>query len=409
MLGAITMFKRILWIVFFLSVFSSTLQAQNECPGIVQTALQNLEQICSAVARNQACYANNSIASQGRTPDYAFNSVGQVVNVADIQTLVTSPLDTNNNLWGVSLMRLQANLPNNLSGQNVSLIVFGDTELTNEYQAVPTSSASVSERANLRATPEEVDNILIALDAGTIVTANGISVDSLWIRIRTETGFSGWMNRNLLVGDFSTLQPVTSATSEPMQAFILSTGVGGTICDNVPQDGLVIQTPNGAGNMYFRINNVDIRLGSGMYITFDDYGDIQQMNMYLLNGSAEVTAQGETHEMLPGQISRVFITDDGQVESTPSQPRAYDFDDVEDLAIFADALGDDFSIATEVLMPSTSDEENTSIESDNLDDSATDTSNNTNNQTTPDNQDDTNQTNNTDDDADDDDGDGDDD
>jgi hypothetical protein len=95
------MLKHKLWILLVL-VFSYTSSAQNNCPIIVQTALQNLERVCAGTGRNQACYANNAIVSEGRTAGYDFDTIGQIVNVMDMQTLVTSPLDVENNLWGVT-------------------------------------------------------------------------------------------------------------------------------------------------------------------------------------------------------------------------------------------------------------------------------------------------------------------
>jgi hypothetical protein len=345
------MLKHKFWILLCILIFTSTTQAQTNCPIIVQTALRNLEQICSGTGRNQACYANNAIVSEGRTAGYDFDTIGQIVNVMDMQTLVTSPLDVENNLWGVSLMRLQANLPNTLPGQNVSMLVFGDTELIHGVQTVPSVSAIVTTTANLRSEPMEADNIVLVLEAGTQVTANGISLDEQWIRVRKETGIAGWISRSLLQGDFSLLEPVTNTASEPMQAFILTAGIGVSNCQEVPQQGILIQTPAGMGMMQFRINNIDIRLGSGMYVTTQNNNGVSELNMYLLNGNAQISAKGQTRTMQAGQVSVATLNNEGMVEFAPSEPIEYDFDDVDELIIFSDILGDDFTIADGVLFP----------------------------------------------------------
>jgi hypothetical protein len=44
------------------------------------------------------------------------------------------------------------------------------------------------------------------------------------------------------------------------------------------------------------------------------------------------------------------------VEFAPSEPIEYDFDDVDELIIFSDILGDDFTIADAVLLPVTTEE-----------------------------------------------------
>ena len=50
--------------------------------------------------------------------------------------------------WGVALMRIQANLPDTLPGQNVTMLIFGDVQIQNaggESSGGPSYPSSVSQ------------------------------------------------------------------------------------------------------------------------------------------------------------------------------------------------------------------------------------------------------------------------
>ena len=70
--------------------------------------------------------------------------------------------------------------------------------------------------------------------------------------------------------DVSALNVVDSTDAEipfkPMQAFYFKTGITQTSCAEAPQDGILIQTPEGAGQINIRANDVDIQLGSTAYL-----------------------------------------------------------------------------------------------------------------------------------------------
>ena len=108
--------------------------AQNTCPQIVQQALASLDQWCEGTGRNQLCYGNVSIEAQPQpgVVDWRFEQVGDVVSIADLARLTLSALQADEDKWGVALMRVQANLPDMLPGQNVTFLMFGDVEIINQ-------------------------------------------------------------------------------------------------------------------------------------------------------------------------------------------------------------------------------------------------------------------------------------
>lgn len=149
------------------------------CDELVTTALNKANQVCSTLDRNQACYGNNLIDAELR-PDanVTFTKAGDVVAVDLIRRLTTSPLDTTRQVWGIAILKIQANLPDTLPGQNVTFLLFGNAILDNvtpEMRAVvlktgvggTTSCANAPRSALLLQAPEGTQ---------ATMTINGASV-----------------------------------------------------------------------------------------------------------------------------------------------------------------------------------------------------------------------------------------
>lgn len=110
------------------------------CDDLVTTALNKANQVCSKLGRNQACYGNNLIDAELQpNATGTFSKAGDIVSVDFIRKLTTAPLDTSKQVWGIAIMKIQANLAESLPGQNVTFLLFGNAELENitpQMQAV---------------------------------------------------------------------------------------------------------------------------------------------------------------------------------------------------------------------------------------------------------------------------------
>ncbi len=203
------------YIIVTLLLWVRMVAAQDSCPSIAETALNAVDAFCADVGRNQACYGNVRIESvpQPTAANFAFEQTGDIVDVADIQSLRLAPMDTDSGQWGVALLRLQANIPDTLPGQNVSVLLFGDVEV---------KSAVTEENADQYA---------------------------------------------------------------PMQAFVMTTGIGDAACVEAPQSGVLVQTPKGVGQIYFNVNGVDVAMGSTVFLQAQRS---QQMRVSTLEGSASL-------------------------------------------------------------------------------------------------------------------------
>lgn len=118
----------------FTGLLSIAVIAQGaDCPAIVQTALDSLADVCAGTGRNQACYGNNLIDLQPQADAQVepFEVPGDTVDLNDIATMKLAPLNEESNTWGVTLMKLQANIPDTSPGQNVTFLMFGDVVIDN--------------------------------------------------------------------------------------------------------------------------------------------------------------------------------------------------------------------------------------------------------------------------------------
>jgi hypothetical protein len=158
-------------------------------------------------------------------------------------------MDETSSTWGVVMMRLQANLPDTLPGQNVTFLLFGDVELTSAV------------------TEENSDEYT------------------------------------------------------PMQAFYLATGLGDSQCAEAPESGLVVQTPDGVGEVAFNVNGVDISMGSTVQFQAQRGGE---MNVRTLEGAASLTFDGESQPILAGSEIRLPLDQDLRPQGPPPPPVPYD-------------------------------------------------------------------------------------
>ncbi len=100
------------WLLAVLLGIAPVIAQGGSCPAIVQQALQSVDAVCAKAGRNQACYGSLSLEVQPRqgTGVLRFDQVGDIADVAQIQSMRLSPMDTSSSQWGVALMRLQASL-----------------------------------------------------------------------------------------------------------------------------------------------------------------------------------------------------------------------------------------------------------------------------------------------------------
>jgi hypothetical protein len=197
------------------------------CAQILTRAVESLQSTCNDLSRNNACYGNNQVKAEPNSgATLKFDAIGDREPIRNIRTLVTSPLNVDTGTWGLSLLKLQANLPDTLPGQNVTFLVFGDTSLEN-LSGDMQSFYFTSGLGNLSCKEAPRDGIVVRSPQHTEVTftANGVKITiASTIVLRAERNKS--MSVELVEGH---AQLTTTAGSQTLQPGEISTvTLGGT-------------------------------------------------------------------------------------------------------------------------------------------------------------------------------------
>ena len=131
------MMRYLFLMVVVLLATTTPLLAQDDddsgmCPALVEEALMIVDESCSNLDLNVVCYGNGNIEAQGADESQLedFVNPGDIRGVADIYTLTTEAMDVEQDIWGIAVLALQANIPDTLPGQNVTFLLYGDTQIT---------------------------------------------------------------------------------------------------------------------------------------------------------------------------------------------------------------------------------------------------------------------------------------
>jgi SH3 domain-containing protein len=313
-----------------LFLLGTVVVAQAEaCPEIVQAALDTTAEQCSATGRNQACYGNVRLAVVPRPGinDFNFSTPGDIVAAGSIGSMSLSSKVEETDEWGVVLMKLQANLPDALPGQNITFLLFGDVRIQNGVESntrPATLNVTARGSVDVRSGPSTGETRLGGLLDGDTVTALGRNAAGNWLRVSLN-GLSGWVLADEVetAGDIQVLSLVDSAglPLTPMQAFYFQSGIGDAPCPQAPDSGILVQTPQGVEQVQFTVDDVNITLGSTMYLQAQAHGELSAS---VVEGEARVESASVVVDVPAGSRVRVPIDDQSHALGAPSEPEPYD-------------------------------------------------------------------------------------
>ncbi|MFO7321359.1 MAG: hypothetical protein DIU68_006490 [Chloroflexota bacterium] len=312
-------------------------EAQNDtpveiCSQLIASALEATEQFCQNTGRNQICYGHSLVQAepQPALDDLPFHEQGDIVDAALLRALRVSSMNIDNGYWGIALMRLQANLPNTLPGQNVTFLLFGDVELASATTPTRTVNVVANTTLTVRTGPSNSSPPLNYLEAGQAAVATGRLQDMEWIRVRVPNAGlrDGWVHVSLitpLLGDFDNLEIVNLGATPPrygpLQAFYLKTGATTATCDEQPVNGLLIQTPASAPEVTLAINDVEIALGSTIFVqAIPD----ELLTISTLEGMARITFGGVTQVAVAGTSVSTPLGPNLRAAGPPRPAQPYD-------------------------------------------------------------------------------------
>lgn len=332
----LTIFATIMLLVLALPLA----QAAQELNGlaVIQTALDLANENCDQLSRNQACYGHDLLSADPRpgANPFSFTAEGDVEDLAKIQSLRLSGLDINAGTWGVAMMHLRANLPAT-HPQNVTLVAFGDVHIENAV--LPPTQAEIevqtTQYLNVRYLPTTSARVVGTLAPRQTVTVVERLEDASWLRVvLPESDETGWIMADFVSSatDLSSLNVAASDApyiQEPMQAFYFSSSESDSASfARIPENGLLIQTPEGVGEVQLLINEINVQLGSTVFFQAQP-GNI--MTIHTLEGHADIRAFGIEQTAYAGTQVTVPLNEDLAPSGPPSPPQPYDMAQMESL------------------------------------------------------------------------------
>ena len=123
----------------------------------------------------------------------------------------------------------------------------------------------------------------------------------------------------ILFGDV-TIENTAVEDETPMQAFYLSTGVGDAPCEEAPESGLLVQTPEGVEEVTFNVNGVDVQIGST--VLFQAVPE-DEMTITTVEGTAVLNFESELYPAIEGTQLRLPLSDQLLPIARPDMPEAY--------------------------------------------------------------------------------------
>ncbi len=379
------------------------------CSPVMLQAVESANRRCRSLDTNQMCYGNAlaEARSQPGISNFEFSKPGDVIDLETLSTLRLSATNPANNQWGIVLMQVHAEV-RNLGRDDVTLLLFGDVDIENQYQdfsdGVPANVNVGNDVLNIRRSPgidspiierlEEgievrvidgprvaddltwwnirvngmtgwaVDNVdgeqtLIFSTIGRLVPGGratvfvtesdnlrmrngpGLSyerIDGLpnetrvtitdgptradgyrWWKIRTNDGQEGW------AVDFVDGLPTLTTNAQgprfgPMQAFTLNSSATDLLCDTIP-NGILIQTPEGEGEVRFLVNEVAVQMNATVYV---EAQTSNEMTINVLEGRARVEAGGVGRLVPEGARVSIPINNTYEITGPPDRIEAYD-------------------------------------------------------------------------------------
>lgn len=160
--------------------------AQEQCSAVMEQAIDLVSAVCAATGRNEACHGYFRVEAKPRDEDLPipFN-VGDIISVLDVGALTTAPMNLQDGEWGVALLRLQANLPDVLPGQNVTFLLLGDTRIEADETSENARPLQIFQLetgiTGVRCSEGPADGLLVQTPQDTQqvkLTVNGVTIEA---------------------------------------------------------------------------------------------------------------------------------------------------------------------------------------------------------------------------------------
>ncbi len=172
-------------------------ETDRTCNALVDTALEAIGNACGDLGRNEACYGNFNVQAVDfdDAPITDFDDSGDVTPISTIATITTAPLNLDEQVWGVAVLNLQANLPDTLPGQNVTFLIFGDAQINADDDA-PDGFGAPMQAFRLSTGVGQVTCGAVPRDGVMVQSPQGTTVNFLINGVEVEMGSTVYLAVN---------------------------------------------------------------------------------------------------------------------------------------------------------------------------------------------------------------------
>lgn len=325
--------KYALWICIIMLSGGGVTAAQEFCTGIERAAMASLAEACAGTPADSVCYGFRTLYAAGQdaeTPAAAFTTPGHLLPTGDVGLLLSSSED---DTWGVALVHTRAYPPGDWAAQEVVLVLMGNVLLQNGGQEgveVLTQDVQVAAAAgaNVRSGPSLEFRVLTPVFDGEMLKATGRLEDGSWLRVQLRDGRPGWLAADVIADDAAGLPVVTYEDTPPellylpMQDFALQSGLQDARCPEVPDSGLLLQTPDTQTMLTFRVNGLELLLAGTAFL---QARPLDYLALSVLEGQAELRAPDVVRTVAAGQFIHVPLDETGQALPGVTSPMPYNY------------------------------------------------------------------------------------
>lgn len=296
------------------------------CPTLVQDSFSAVEIVCSGLTSGEGCIGNGTVESvlDAEIAGIQFAAPGDRISLVTLSEISVRTSNTPGNVWSVvtgilDLASLDGSLPT-----PTTMYLFGDVTLVDTGETASGGAINATVLAqrgmNVRRAPNPNGEVVWQLAGGEQVLATGRTVDQEWIRIVIPNQFQGigWVYAPYLdveggieaLGfvDVNSAPPTLSAPDyAPMQSFeLLSADIADDCGANIPDSGLLLQTPSGLPDAArIRINNVRLQVNGTIFVQAQAE---QSMRINVLEGQTQIV-QGDSIIDVPAGNTWVVTLD----------------------------------------------------------------------------------------------------
>lgn len=328
-------FLRHSWLFLLLLVSLPTLAQAGDCPTLEQAAFAESRAWCLGIAAGEVCYGNPGVLLTGRgNTSPAFRAPGDKLGAVEVGNLNTQ---MGENQYGVVLALIEAYQVNSWQTGEITLALFGENQLINlgtEDDSAPVQTIEITEvdAVNIRNAPGIASAVISSIYRGDLIKATGRLADDSWVRVQLPGGETGWLSTSAFDASLRGLPIVTveDAAPEPfdlpLTVFSFVSGVGDARCENAPDSGLLLQTPDTDTEYRLTVNGVEVLLSGTAFLQAQPE---MGLVIYLLEGAARVLALDTEWIVRPGfQVTTPLINGESGLmpAAPPIVPERYDYE-----------------------------------------------------------------------------------